>query len=322
MTQRFGTGIGWFVSSFVATSLWVTTAHALVPLPSVEATADAHYQDITAGPDSDTQIGASGGSPISAEARSLTSGTIGGPAFPPDIYAWDDSDGRARAALPGTFGAYARAGGYSPSTGPGDDTFATATARMVTNWEVVGPDGGTTPIDLSVALDGFLYVDEYAGSPEPVIAEMTLLINLITDEETVNVLEARGSVDLATGFDGYFLPINDGGAGTFFSSFTPGPYGTSFLVDYFEAFDDMFPVDNNEVFAIETILTTTADNQWGPVEVFATSDFYDTGQVALSVDTPGASLVSHNPAPEPNSIALGLIGASLLARGRRSGWKS
>jgi hypothetical protein len=317
MKQEFNfTRFSWFVLIFAGAFLCATIARAVVPPPSAEATADAHYQDITAGPDSDSQVGASGGPAILAEARSLTSGTIGGSALPP--YAWDDSDGRARASVPGTFGAYARAGGYSPSTGPGDETFATATARTVTNWEVIGETGGTTPIDLSVTLDGFLYVDEYASNPEPVIASMSLLINLITNEGTVNVLDASGSVNVANpGFDGNFVPINDGGSSTFFGSFTPGLFGNSYLIDYFEAFADMFPVNNNEVFAIETILTTTADNQWGPFEVFATSDFYDTGQVILSVNDRGSRLVSHNPIPEPNSYPL-LIVATLFAAAYRA----
>src|SRR3990172_1453276 len=245
-----------------------------VPLPTVEATADAHYQGLTPGPDGELQSGVAGGPAIAAEARSLQS--VGGEAAPP--YAWDDSDGRARASLPGTFGAYARAGGYSPGVGTyGEGTFATATARTVTNWEVAGSAGGSTLIDMAISLDGFIYAAEYAGEPPaPVAAEVGLLINLITAEGTTNLLEASGRVDLQAGggLEGYFLAIDDGSSAPWFSSFVPGPAGVSYLVDYVESFSDLIAVNNNEVFAIETILTTTADNQWGPFEVFATSDFF------------------------------------------------
>jgi hypothetical protein len=287
-----------------------------VPPPTVEATADAHYQSVTTGPDSESQIGVAGGPSISAEARSLQA--VDGIAFPPDIYAWDDSDGRARASLPGTLGAYARAGGFSPGFGTlGAGTFATATARKVTNWEVAGPAGGTTPIDVDVALDGLLYADEYAGIPSgPVAAEVSLQINLITAENTINLLQASGRVDLfnGAGFSGYFSSLDDGSSFPWFGSFVPaGPYGLLYQVDYSEAFEDLFVVNNNETFAFETILTTTADNQWGPFEVFATSDFFNTGDVQLSVDTPGAALVNHNPIPEPSAATCTLIGTMLIS---------
>jgi hypothetical protein len=291
-----------------------------LPSPTVETSAHAHYQGLTPGPASELRTGITGGPAIEIESRSFQ--FVSGPVNPP--YAWNDSDGRARASLPGTFGAYARAGGYSPNIGTkGAGTFATATARTISNWEVAGPSG-ETPIDVYALLDGILFVNGFGSIPTAVAAEVRLQMNLITATEVVSVFDASGRVDLSANesFRTLYFSLNNASSAVWNSAFNLVSANRSLysVVDYTESLNNLFIVNNNERFAFEVVLTTTADNQQGPIEIFATSDFYDTGEVMLSVDSPNITLISHNPAPEPGSISLILVAAivlEMMVRGKR-----
>lgn len=306
-------------------------ATAAVPAPGVATSADATYEGVGPGLDMDSTTGSASGPAISVESRSYEP-VFGDIAAGTDVegIAFDDADARARAALPGTIGAYARAGGFSPGHGTTDGAFATATTRVTTNWTVNGPTGGQTPIDVAAFYDGFLYVSSNS-SPPPVsageiVASVNVEMNYVTDAGATSVFAAGGTLKLnAAGnpsnqnLTTTFNTLDGAPATEWENSWTQqsiyiNGVDVFFELDYVETFDDLFMVDNNELWAFESVISVTADNQVGVFEIFATSDFFNSGDVDLSVDTPGVTLVGLNPIPEP---ATGLLVAAALLLGRR-----
>lgn len=292
-----------------------------IPGPSVESTAEADYQGLGPGLIVDASPGVAGGPPLFSNARSLqsVSGDVSG-----DGIAFDDADARARANLPGTLGAYARAGGFSPSTGPGSGTSATATARVVTNWRVNSADP-TAPIDVAAFYDGFLYVSRNGGlgsSPNDVVARVDVELSYITPTSSTVVFAAGGNLSLQTETLTTSFSALDGSADTeWVDSWENDPlflngFDFKYDLDYFEFFEDLFDVATNEDFAFESKITVTADNDIGPFEIFATSDFFNTGDTDLTVNTPGATLLSLNPVPEPSALTLLALGGVAVMRRR------
>jgi hypothetical protein len=329
-----------WLTATVAVLLIANLATGQVPGPQVEATADANYEGVGPGLDNDLAPGVANGPPISAEAASFQPGELGGdiaPDFMPGI-AYDDANAQARAFLPGALGAVAYVPGFSNPAGTSgvqDASEAIATARVITNWQVNGPGGGQTPIDVAAFYDGFLYVSTNSSIPPPsageVIADVEVALNVITTAGTTNVFSAGGTLKL----NALGNPNNQNLA-TQFSTIAGDPAtewenswaarnitlnGFDFLyeLDYFETFDDLFTVQNNTTWAFESIITVTAENQVGPFEIFATSDFFNTASAELSTDTPGAMLSGLNPVPEPGSAGLlgALLAPGLALRGRR-----
>lgn len=312
-------------SALIAVPIMISPSAAVaVSMPLVEVRADAHYQ-ATSGPDASLAILFPVATlPVNAEARSYVP-KDGSTGFGDGtrVVAYDDADAYAYSNVPGTDGAYARAGGWSPSTSGG--VYAYAFTRRFTNWVATGPTA-TTFVDLFTFFDGFLYTSSNAGLWTDVQAKMMVSITIQSSLGFKQLLKGTGTLNLQNGFTSTFAAANNWSSQAWQNSFSDttstmtSTNGHDRLWDqsYSENIDDIVEVPVGEVFGVDYSLTVIADNRVGPYEIFATSDYSHTGDFEMRTHRSGYSVKEVNlVVPEP-STALALTAAlTLLVRRRR-----
>lgn len=316
---------GHFVAAGICLALGVAQA---VTLPFTSTYADARYQGDDGGSTSNTLNFPVANPPGSINSHVLVPvGGFTGYGYAGRDVAFDDAEGFARSTMPGTTGAYARAGGYSPGHGAGTTgVVAHARTSQYLNWHATGA-GSTAVVDLLMFLDGFLYVSTNSGTSSQLNATVKLSVDLDTAANGLQqLLYLEGDLNhvggLSTGFSsvGSFSATNwNSSWSDTTSNLTSGNgHDRMFDVNYSEVFTDMVTIPLNETFGTLFTLEVIAENNEGPFEIFATSDFNNTGQLNMRSNNPNVDLQMVNLAvPEPGSvIAIGL-GLAVLAMRRR-----
>lgn len=315
---------------FLASAGLVKVGSPINP-PSIYTWANANYQALSGGTNSNTFTFPAANLPVTSSSRSYVpvSGFAGygrtGHATLPDIEcAWDDSDAFATATVPGMDGAYARAGGYSPQGGPVDCT-ATAKLVLTSNWLATAA-APATAVDLLFFLDGFLYTSKNSGLPTMLDASVETKVEVFSSLGNVTIFEATGSLNFASGFSSTFLTSNGWSNSLWNSSWANNSATLTstngvdrlYEVNYLENINDIVVVPTGEVFEVRYTLVTKALNLEGPFELFATSDFSHTSDVTLTSNTPGVDLREVNlVVPEPASMVALALGLAAVLRRRR-----
>ncbi|NCF25982.1 MAG: PEP-CTERM sorting domain-containing protein [Gammaproteobacteria bacterium] len=205
---------------------------------------------------------------------------------------------------------------------------SSATAGWTATLTTTGIDPGVpVPLDLTIAIDGNLFVNEVPdpfgfGSPA---ASMELLVSFFaTDGTEINVFGAgatlSGSGDPS--LDPVLVTAGDWAAGDVSDPVCVALLGCTSAISTLVDLDGALDVAFGTVFDLFVILNTTA-SVFGSV-ASASSEFFDT--VSLSLTTPLAGLSIElvaedggpgTPVPEPTTALLVLLGLAGLRARRR-----
>ena len=203
---------------------------------------------------------------------------------------------------------------------------SSATAGWTATLTTTGIDPGVpVPLDLTIAIDGNLFVNEVPGPFGSPAASMQLLVSFFaTDGTEINVFGAgatlSGSGD--PGLDPVLLTAGDWAAGDVDDPVCVALLGCTSAISTLVDLDGVLDVAFGTVFDLFVILDTTA-SIFGNV-ASASSDFFDT--VSLSLTTPLAGLSIElveedggpgTPVPEPTTALLVLLGLAGLRVRRR-----
>lgn len=309
--HKLGKVIYWLIPVI---SLYFSSALAL-PIQGVSVTTFAEYRGASSGPA--TQIAGNPGTVNSTSQAGPGGGGIGtigvSPQTPVDTF--DEAIARGRAALPGTLGSYSHAGGFSPGFGAGaGPVSATTSSQSLTHWVAtsIDPSVTTVAIDVLAFFDGTMATGDFAGvGPGDLSARVDAQLSAFTDGGSLYDLALNAALDGSTG-----LTASAGWAGSVTSGINTFGNVRQATIDYTEFFEDAFVVNIGEVFAWDVMLDTSAFAT-GPFELWAISDFFNTGGFDLSVNTAGITLIqvsggSPPPVPEPGMLLLLLIGLLAL----------
>lgn len=327
--RKFVTVTALVLSAFIFSQ----ALQAQLPTPTVQASASANYQSVSSNPNTVTITNIPGppnGSFPNPAAQAVLQAIVpngGAVYFDPNgrAVAFNDAEGMARASLPGTMGARARAAGFASLGGPPNIIDGFAEARQITNWIANSASPGQVMIDLAAFYDGYLYISTNSQTTPNLSAEVEMEMNVITASGSTQVFAASGVLDFSGGnLHTTFNALNGAAATEFNDAWDGGQmfggngFDLLYDLDYFEFFEDMFMVDANVPFAFESVIRTRAINGVGPNELFATSDFFNTASLDLTSNTAGVTLQQISTAvPEPSTISLILVGcAGMLIRRR------
>jgi hypothetical protein len=226
----------------------------------------------------------------------------------------------ARSSLPGTFGTYANAGGYSPSFAPPapEGLEARAHSSQVSWWQVRSNNPAVTSVAVNVLAfyDGTLYTGDFAGVTQAGRLYATVDTRLAAETAAGALYELALTARLD---DVGGLSASPAWAGSWASQTVGSGFSEKrFAVQYTDYFANAFVVPVNTTFAWISELTSEAVAP-GPFELFAQSNFLSTGSFTLSISSPDAELTLLTlpaPVPEPGQFALLAAGLGCLVARR------